>query len=278
MFESSHYELIDFGHGTKIERFGETVIARETPSVERFTPQQNIEDVEVDASFDSRDGDCAWHGEVQQDWQVAHQELKFLLRQTPSGQVGVFPEQAENWDWIAQHRDLIAGKRAINLFAYTGGSTLALAAAGAEVTHVDSASSVVSWASDNARLSGLGDHPIRWIVEDAMKFMRREIKRGKTYDIVVADPPSFGRSRKAGSWKIERDLDPFFQLAGQLCPSPVMAIASCHSPTFDASDLSFSMEQGLSVSVEIEQRTLQLATKDNRQLPSGECARFVVKS
>ena len=189
----------------------------------------------------------------------------------------MFPEQVDNWDWIAEHGELISGKKAINLFAYTGGSTLALAAAGAEVTHVDSASSVVKWASDNARLSGLGDHPVRWIVEDALKFMRREIKRGKTYDIVVADPPSFGRSRKTGSWKIERDLEQLLGLAGQLCPSPTMAIISCHSPSIEAADLSFAMEEGLGITSEIEQRKLSLATKDDRQLPSGECARFVVK-
>ena len=154
---------------------------------------------------------------------------------------------------------------------------MALAAAGAEVTHVDSASSVVTWASDNARLSSMSEKPIRWIVDDAMKFVRREIKRGKTYDILVADPPSFGRGIKGGIWKIEHDLDLLLQLASQLCPQPTMSIISCHTPSFDASDLAFSIKEQMAFAGEIEQHTLSLKTSDGRILPSGHCARFVVE-
>jgi len=206
MFDPQQYELIEFGEGTKVERFGGNVVARESPSVEMFDPKSPIDQFEVDASYDSRDGDdgdCAWHGNVEDGWCVVHGSNKFSLRQTPSGQVGLFPEQAANWDWIQSHAAKISGKKAINLFAYTGGSTLALAAAGAHVTHVDSASSVVTWARQNAAASGLADHPIRWMVEDAMKFVQREIKRGNTYEIFVADPPSFGRGKKKETWKIE---------------------------------------------------------------------------
>ena len=276
MFDPQQYELIDFGEGTKIERFGGQLVARESPSVEMFDPNSPIEAFEVDASYDSRDEDCAWHGGVEGEWQIAHGSSKFSLRQTPTGQVGVFPEQAANWDWIAANADRIEGKKAINLFAYTGGSTLALASAGAHVTHVDSASSVVSWASENATASGLSDHPIRWIVEDAMKFVQREINRGNTYEIFVADPPSFGRGKKKETWKIDRDFEDLVELAKLLCPDPTMMILSCHTPTWDAGDLEFVLSRNFSNQSEnFESMPLVLKTADDRILPSGECARFL---
>ncbi|QEG21818.1 class I SAM-dependent methyltransferase [Mariniblastus fucicola] len=278
VFESEQYELIDFGDGTKVERFGDRIVARESPSVEMFEPKMPLGEVEVDASFDSRDGDCRWHGELDSEWATSHSQSQFSLRQTPTGQVGVFPEQAANWDWIAKHADVVSGKKAINLFAYTGGSTLALAAAGAHITHVDSASSVVTWARENAAKSGLADRPIRWIVEDAMKFVQREIKRGNSYDIFVADPPSFGRGKKNETWKIERDLEDLVELAKALCPDPKMVILSCHTPTWDASDLEFVLErQFASHSEKFEAFALSLNTNDGRTLPSGDCARFVVE-
>ena len=279
MFDPQQYELVDFGDGAKVERFGGNLIARESPSVEMFDPNSPIENFEVDASYDSRSADaCVWYGDLETGWQIAHGSSKFNLRQTPTGQVGVFPEQAANWDWIASHADRIAGKKAINLFAYTGGSTLALASAGAHVTHVDSASSVVSWASENAAASGLSDHPIRWIVEDAMKFVQREIKRGNTYDVFVADPPSFGRGKKKETWKIDRDFEDLIELAKLLCPDPTMMILSCHTPTWDAGDLEFVLSRHFeNQSENFESMPLILKTIDGRELPSGDCARFVSK-
>ena len=279
MFDPQQYELVDFGDGAKVERFGGNLIARESPSVEMFDPNSPIENFEVDASYDSRSGDdCVWYGDFETGWQIAHGSSKFNLRQTPTGQVGVFPEQAANWDWIASHADRIAGKKAINLFAYTGGSTLALASAGAHVTHVDSASSVVSWASENAAASRLSDHPIRWIVEDAMKFVQREIKRGNTYDVFVADPPSFGRGKKKETWKIDRDFEDLIELAKLLCPDPTMMILSCHTPTWDAGDLEFVLSRHFeNQSENFESMPLILKTIDGRELPSGDCARFVSK-
>ena len=278
MFDPKFYELDDFGDGVKVERFGGKLIARESPSVYRFEMQKPIDSFEVDASFDERDFESPkWHGQIEGDWLFEHGQMRMSLRQTPSGQVGVFPEQAHNWNWISQNRSLIEGKRAINLFAYTGGTTLSLAACGVEVTHVDSASSVVSWARSNAELSGLKERPIRWIVEDAMRFVQREIKRGKSYDIFVADPPSFGRGVKKETWKIERDLHELLELAAKLCPDPTMAIVSCHTPSFDAFDLANIMRDNFSkASALIEEVPLGLPSRCGRTLPSGECARFVV--
>ena len=277
MFEANQYELIEFGDGTKVERFGSKTIARESPSVDMFDPKVALEEFEVDASFDSREGpDCRWHGKIESDWQVSHGGKKFGLRQTPSGQVGLFPEQAQNWQWIENHSKTIAGKKAINLFAYTGGSTLALAAAGAHVTHVDSAASVVTWARENAAASSLADHPIRWIVEDAKKFVQREVKRENTYDIFVADPPSFGRGTKKETWKIDRDFEDLLELAKLLCPDPAMLILSCHTPTWDSADLEFVLERHFAIeSKNIEAMPLMLKATDGRELPSGDCARYV---
>jgi 23S rRNA (cytosine1962-C5)-methyltransferase len=276
MFHPKSYELIDFGDGIKVERFGDKLIARESPSVDFFDLRELIDTYEVDASFDSREDSPIWHGQITEDWNFQHGPLRMLLRQTPSGQVGVFPEQAHNWNWIERHADLLDGKKAINLFAYTGGTTLALAKSGVEVTHVDSASSVVSWARANAERSTLHDWPIRWIVEDAMRFMRREIKRGKRYDIFIADPPSFGRGVKKEVWKIERDLGELMSLAAELCPEPTMAILSCHTPTFDAADLDHLLRTRFRVDANlIEEFTLTLPSIDGRTLPAGECARFV---
>jgi 23S rRNA (cytosine1962-C5)-methyltransferase len=277
MFDPDQNELGDFGDGMKIERFGQFTVSRESPSVEMFDPKNAIDEYEVDASYDSRDSDqFRWHGELASDWSSAYGPCKFQLKQTATGQVGFFPEQAANWDWIASHTEKISGKKALNLFAYTGGSTMALAAAGAEVTHIDSASSVVTWARENASKAGLGDHPIRWIVEDAMKFVQREIKRGNTYDIFVADPPSFGRGTKKETWQIERDLEDLIELATKLCPDPTMVILSCHTPTWDASDLEFVIGRHFeSKATKIQAIPLSLNTVDGRELPSGDCARFV---
>jgi len=277
MFQADQYELIEFGDGTKVERFGGNVVARESPSVDLFDSKVALDEFEVDASFDSREGpDCRWHGEIETLWQVSHGSKRFGLRQTPTGQVGLFPEQAANWEWIESNSKNIAGKKAINLFAYTGGSTLALAAAGAHVTHVDSASSVVNWARENAAASSLQGHPIRWIVEDAMKFVQREVNRGNSYDIFVADPPSFGRGTKKETWKIDRDFEDLLELAKLLCPDPTMIILSCHTPTWDAADLAFVLERHFAIkNDDSESMTLTLKTADGRELPSGDCVRYL---
>ena len=174
-------------------------------------------------------------------------ELMFRLQleALPSGQVGVFPEQRENWDWIARQvrrakpqADEGRGFRVLNLFAYTGGSTLAAAAAGAEVVHIDAAQNIVDRARANAELSGLADRPIRWIAEDAVKFCRREVKRGNKYDAVILDPPSYGHGPKGEVWKIENDLLPLLKLCGELTSeSRAFVLVTCHSPGIGPAEL-----------------------------------------
>ena len=217
-----------------------------------------------------------WTGNADPAWSVSHRDATFQLRATPTGQVGIFPEQASNWDWI-QDSDLdLQGLTAINLFGYTGGTTIALAKAGAKVTHVDAAKTVVSWARENAAASDLKDHPIRWITEDAMRFIEREVKRGRKYDIFIADPPSFGRGPSGETWKMERDFGKLLSTAALLTdPTPKMIIISCHTAGFHAQRLArdISAAWGISES-QIEFGTLELTTSDGRKLPSGEFARW----
>jgi 23S rRNA (cytosine1962-C5)-methyltransferase len=222
MFASNQYVLLDFGDGRKLERFGSLFLDRPSPAaanVERTNPSL-WEDVAarfvpVDGSASSG---CGPRGRwiervpVPADWIVEHAPLRFELRNCDSGHVGLFPEQAENWDWIARQVSAIRAHdddfrpRVLNLFAYTGASTLAAAAAGADVVHVDAAKSTVAWARRNAALSGLADAPIRWIAEDAPRFVAREQKRGNRYHGIILDPPSYGHGPAGQLWQIDRDL------------------------------------------------------------------------
>jgi 23S rRNA (cytosine1962-C5)-methyltransferase len=205
----------------------------------------------------------------------------------PSGQVGVFPEQRENWEWLgrqvarakanAEHAQRL---RVLNLFAYTGASTLAAAAAGAEVVHIDAAQNIVDRARENAALSGLADRPIRWIAEDALKFCRREVKRGNKYDAVILDPPSYGHGPKREPWKIGEHLLPLLQLCGALTAEHrAFVIVTCHSPGIGPAELAAYLSDGLFGHCGQPPATgdLFLETADGRRLPSG-VLNFGIKS
>lgn len=203
----SDYSLIDSGQGEKLETFGGYTLVRPDPRAlwQKHTPGVWAN---ADASYkrtDPKSGLWETKKEPPVDWRVQYKELTFLLRPTEFKHVGVFPEQAVNWNWLT---DTISGKplKILNLFAYTGGATMAAAQAGAHVTHVDAAKSALDWAHENVRASGLGEKPIRWIEEDVMKFVTREHKRGNTYDGIVMDPPRFGRGTKGEIWKLEDGL------------------------------------------------------------------------
>ncbi len=278
MFEEDQYALIDFGGGEKLERFGARIVRRETPSVDAGSA--NKERWSCDAAFEKhyRTNQGQWKSDKSPiaDWSIEHAGKRFLLKQAPSGQVGVFPEQATNWDWIERQRNNLAGLNAINLFAYTGGTTMALAKCGVAVTHVDAAKPAVAWARENVAASGLDDAPIRWIVDDAVSFMRREVKRGRQYDIVVADPPSFGRGPGKDVWKIQRDMALLMELAGQLCGANLkMIVISCHTPGIDADDLRDyardipAVRKGPGEALE-----LTLESKSGATLHSGDCFRW----
>ena len=201
----TEYELIDSGEGMKLERFASYTIARPDP---RAIWRKNNPEIwnHADANY-IRTGPTEGQWKIKKNppapWKVSYHGLTFVLKPTSFKHVGVFPEQAVNWDWLSE---VAKNLRVLNLFAYTGGATLASAAAGAQVTHVDAVRSAITWANENVTASGLRGKSIRWIEEDAMKFIMREAKRGNSYDGVILDPPRFGRGSKGEVWKIEEDL------------------------------------------------------------------------
>jgi 23S rRNA (cytosine1962-C5)-methyltransferase len=211
-------------------------------------------------------------------------EISFQLQPSPFGHVGVFPEQHENWNWIARHVNRIHAAlgrtvRVLNLFAYTGGSTLAAAAAGAEVVHIDAARKMVDRARQNAELSGLGDRPIRWIVEDAAKFCQRELKRGKQYDGVIVDPPSYGHGPKGEPWKLDQHLLPLLRTCGELTTEHRgFVLATCHTSGIGPAELAAYLAEGIfgSCSQPPWSGELFLKTATGRRLPSGVFARWPV--
>ncbi len=209
-------------------------------------------------------------------WIIQHFRKTFHLKPTPFGHLGVFPEQAGNWKWIQDLPFDLNGMKALNLFAYTGGTTMALAIRGAEVTHVDSAKNVVRWASDNARATCAPKSNIRWIVEDAQKFVNRQTKRGNFYDIIVADPPAIGHAGKKMSWKFDRDIGELLKALVSVANENLAALLiTCHSQNHDAMFLErnandlFSLERGNGQS-----GTMDLVTEDGRKLNCGHFFRW----
>ena len=202
------YEILDAGNGNKLERWGQVRLLR--PDPQAVWPMQ--EPRSVDARYiRSASGGGHWEytKTLPDSWTIQYRDLTFQVRPTGFKHTGLFPEQAVNWDWM---RGLVkkAPKpfRALNLFAYTGGATCALAAVGAEVVHVDAAKGMVAWAKENLALCGLGDKPVRFIVDDVMKFVLREQRRGRQYEGILMDPPSYGRGPGGEMWKIEENLYP----------------------------------------------------------------------
>jgi len=224
------YELIDSGDGRKLERFGRYVLARPCSQAlwrPSLPPQEWLR---ADASFDREDGN-RWHGRANlpKEWTIETAGIRFRLGGTDFGHLGIFPEQRAQWKWIRENAH--PGAKVLNLFAYSGGSTLAAALAGAEVCHLDASKGMVEWARANAALNGLSEAPVRWIVDDAHKFMKRELRRGRRYDAIVLDPPTFGRGAGGEMYKIERDLKETLSLVKELLsPKPIFVLFSSHTP------------------------------------------------
>ncbi len=300
LIESMAYRLYDFGHGQKLESFGSTLVLRDTPSV----PQSNRgfggscrsrrELGEIDLIYrdhsaiaDRASGIDAmppqaltnrghWIGKAPEPWMMSIGRWSMLLKPTPAGQVGVFPEQVVNWQWVLKQGADLCGMRALNLFAYTGSMTLALLLCGASVTHVDSAANTIKWARQNAEISSLANAPVRWICEHATKFVQREILRGSKYDILIADPPSFGKGPKGQQWQIQRHFEPLIRDLSKLCDGrPQRLIISCHTPGIDHRDLfqmasrHFVFDRGIP-----ESFPLDLISSAGKVLNCGHCFRF----
>ena len=240
------YELIDCGRGEKLERWGKHVLVRPDPQAIWQTPRNNPLWRRPDARYArASTGGGAWEKkDVPAQWQVRYRELTFQVKPMNFKHTGLFPEQAANWDF-AMEQIRRAGRpiSVLNLFAYTGGATVACAAAGASVCHVDAARGMVSWGRDNARASGLEDAPIRWIVDDCGKFVEREIRRGRRYDAVIMDPPSYGRGPSGEVWKLEDSLWPFVELvAGVLSDEPLFFLINSYTTGLAPSVLTYILE------------------------------------
>lgn len=245
------YEVIDCSKGEKLERWGDYLLVRPDPQVIWDTPKKETGWRKMNGHYHrSSKGGGEWEFfQLPKEWTIQYslpinKKLTFHLKPFSFKHTGLFPEQAANWNWFSQLiADAVSKGRSVkvlNLFAYTGGATLAAAAAGASVTHVDASKGMVNWAKENAISSGLKDAPIRWLVDDCVKFVEREIRRGNHYDAIIMDPPSYGRGPKGEIWKIEESVYPLIQLCSQiLTDNPLFFLINSYTTGLQPAVLSY---------------------------------------
>lgn len=273
----SSYALLDSGEGMKLERFGSVVLAR--PDPEALWKKHLPEDVwvQADGTFVRKGASGTWKAKktLAKSWDFDFGGLTFELRPTSFKHVGIFPEQKEHWDWLAPK--IKKGTKVLNLFAYTGGATLSAAKAGAEVVHVDSSKVAIEWAKKNAKLSNLAGVPIRYLEDDVLTFLKREVKRGNTYDVIIMDPPAFGHGSGTKLWKIERDFYELFDLALKvLSDSPAAFIVNGYTAGYSSITLKNNVQKiAEKYGGAVEAGELALAEEGtDRLLPSGVFARW----
>ncbi len=237
------FELIDCSDGEKLERWGDYTLVRPDPQAIWNTPRRDKRWNSCDARYArSESGGGEWtRKKLPASWQVGYKDLTFNVKPMNFKHTGLFPEQAANWDWM--RRVITAADRPVsvlNLFAYTGGATVAALAAGASVCHVDAAKGMVAWAKENAVASGVADGSVRWIVDDCAKFVEREIRRGRRYDAIVMDPPSYGRGPGGEVWKLETGLWDFVSLCSRvLSDDPVFVLINSYTTGLAPSALTY---------------------------------------
>ena len=214
------YKILDMADGQKLERWGDVILARPDPQIiwkEKTYPKKWKE---INAVYHrSKTGGGAWefNKKIPSSWQIHYKNLTFNIKPMGFKHTGLFPEQAVNWDWmINKIKNAKRSIKVLNLFAYTGGATVACSYAGAQVCHVDSSKGMVTWAKENIQASGLQDRPVRYIVDDVIKFVNREIRRGNKYDAIIMDPPSYGRGANGEVWKFEENLPELVNLCAQV--------------------------------------------------------------
>ena len=237
------FEVIDCSRGEKLERWGNYLLVRPDPQVIWDTPRRNKGWENCAARYSrSPSGGGQWEiGNLPKSWKISYRDMTFHVKPMNFKHTGLFPEQASNWDYIIRKIEA-AGRpvSVLNLFAYTGGATVAAARAGASVCHVDAAKGMVSWAKENAELSGLQDRPIRWIVDDCVKFVEREIRRGHRYDAIIMDPPSYGRGPSGEIWKLEDNLFSLVSLcAGVLSEDPLFVLINAYTTGLSPATLTY---------------------------------------
>ena len=244
------YELLDASKGEKLERWGRYTLVRPDPQIIWDTPKNHQGWSNMNAHYHrSKAGGGEWEFfDLPEQWAISYKDLTFNLHPFSFKHTGLFPEQAVNWDWFSAKIKGEKGRqiKVLNLFAYTGGATLAAAKAGAAVTHVDASKGMVTWAKENAVASGLGEAPIRYIVDDCVKFVEREIRRGNKYDAIIMDPPSYGRGPKGEIWKIEESIYPFVKLCAKvLNDEPLFFLINSYTTGLQAGVLSYMISEEL---------------------------------
>ena len=285
------YEVIDCSQGEKLERWGKYLLVRPDPQVIWDTPKQEKGWKHMNGHYHrSSKGGGEWEFfDLPQEWTIHYslpinKELTFHLKPFSFKHTGLFPEQAANWNWFSTLiADAVKSGRQIKvliLFAYTGGATIAAAAAGASVTHVDASKGMVTWAKENAVSSGLKDAPIRWLVDDCVKFVEREIRRGNHYDAIIMDPPSYGRGPKGEIWKIEESVYPLVQLCSQiLTDDPLFFLINSYTTGLQPAVLSYMMHTVLGKyngTITAEEIGLPVSS-NGLVLPCGASGRFQAK-
>lgn len=285
------YEVIDCSQGEKLERWGKYLLVRPDPQVIWNTPKHEKGWKRMNGHYHrSSKGGGEWEFfDLPQEWTIHYnlpinKELTFHLKPFSFKHTGLFPEQAANWNWFSTLiADAVKSGRPVkvlNLFAYTGGATIAAAAAGASVTHVDASKGMVTWAKENAVSSGLADAPIRWLVDDCVKFVEREIRRGNHYDAIIMDPPSYGRGPKGEIWKIEESVYPLVQLCSQiLTDDPLFFLINSYTTGLQPAVLSYMMHTVLGKyngTITAEEIGLPVSS-NGLVLPCGASGRFQAK-
>lgn len=281
------YEVLDCSNGEKLERWGDYILVRPDPQVIWDTPKTLKGWKKMNGHYhrSSRGGGEWEFFNLPEQWTINYKSLTFNLKPFSFKHTGLFPEQATNWDWFS---DLISKEKikrgndnpvkVLNLFAYTGGATLAAAAAGANVTHVDASKGMVNWAKENAVSSGLKDAPIRWLVDDCVKFVEREIRRGNKYDAIIMDPPSYGRGPKGEIWKIEDSIHSFVKLCTQiLSDKPLFFLINSYTTGLAPSVLTYmiEIEAGKKFGGHVEAQEIGLPVSSNGLvLPCGASGRW----
>jgi len=243
------YEVLDAADGEKLERWGDYLLVRPDPQIIWNTPRRHAGWNKPNAHYHrSSKGGGEWEiFDLPEEWSIRYHNQTFRLKPFQFKHTGLFPEQAVNWDWFSQiirrevsRRSSGEPVKVLNLFAYTGGATLSAAAAGAHVTHVDASKGMVTWAKENAAASGLSKTAVRWLVDDCVKFVEREIRRGSRYDAIIMDPPSYGRGPKGEIWKLEDNIFPFLKLcAGLLSENPLFMLLNAYTTGLQPAVLSY---------------------------------------
>ena len=279
------YEVIDTSSGEKLERWGDYMLVRPDPQVIWNTEKKHFGWKKWNGHYHrSNKGGGEWEFKnLPEEWSIGYKELTFNLKPFSFKHTGLFPEQATNWDWFSSLiKEADRPIKVLNLFAYTGGATVSAAKAGASVTHVDASKGMVGWAKENAASSGLADAPIRYLVDDCVKFVEREIRRGNKYDGIIMDPPSYGRGPKGEIWKIEESVFPFVQLTSQLLSDePLFFLINSYTTGLQPAVLSYMLHTVLDPIHKgtVEAQEIGLPVKSNGLvLPCGASGRWTAQN